>query len=997
MFKMIKDKYRELLTSLLKSLENSEAALPTPENNAGNHTGSENADSSKIWKKELQPLRQIILWGWDGEGNPAFLILYGRQNHQVMQERETNNTCYILDDAVKYKSYAVFKGRAGHLPSFAAVKIVDESLGYYSNKDAEPEMYYKKGVKGWHKDRDYLVEGYQNLSEEEQITFPYFKALSHTQYVQKIEEQNLCFPGFTLAKHPSEILKLDGKFAGYTELIAEMMSYPNLYIRKKRLNELLAKEPAKELFARLLEIGSTELVSGLFLELAKRGLPVLLPEAREMMDAELPWASGNYAKGVKRCAGLYLNALNPEAKDTRIKWIHKHLNNMDLRLTRLNERDIPEDQVIAGSTYRSYANSGLLKDYYERYDYKQREYIQTEAPTRYHAGPYTDGVKLKIIDFKSTIQEAEIYGLADVIGKIAYYLDAPRLTYYFKGSGKTKAWSYFQRYLRRIIDGYAQNNPDHFMTAMKHLLTSYTPADYVCKFRDNFQFNIFLKHYLYYQFNENAPTGWYEHYEWVSNDQLMRLQGRYEMRPEIWDNHLDVVADIACRASVAPVLKACYYILKDSPNSNQFMATVNYSRLIGLALVSYPPLAEMFSAIFRSKMNQLSVFDPELMLALINCPDEKMHQLAMEFFQRTNGAFSAVTIADLLLLDEPGRWVELFRQNLLALKPDQYGEFIKHILDRDQPFLGTEHELPENITDVLIQSVDRVKQLAAPEKLELLSEMMRLLHQKAKLPDWVEALLENLIFALDDELEALMSQITVKPASGPVAARNKRILGILEALQNGQAPQDSQIIGVLEHGSSKMFNVLLRILAKNVEALKERYSTLLIMLESNVAALNHQAEMLFDSLPPEQQQKLLRLIIDSPVPRAYSLGLRKLDAIYGEQVPEEFIVQMLEHGSAEVKAYISDKVNRILGDLGTGNQKLFMYYARTLLLLPNRISKSKDRVYTVLPGFALKYQEQAKEIESMLLDIGGSNIRLDAERALVALGKIRREVMQLEG
>lgn len=73
-----------------------------------------------------------------------------------------------------------------------------------------------------------------------------------------------------------------------------------------------------------------------------------------------------------------------------------------------------------------------------------------------------------------------------------------------------------------------------------------------------------------------------------------------------------------------------------------------------------------------------------------------------------------------------------------------------------------------------------------------------------------------------------------------------------------------------------------------------------------------------------------------------------------------------------------------------------MYYLKTLLLLPNKISKSKDRVYEVIPQFALTYRDKLDEIESILLDIGGSNIIVDSERALVALAKIRQEVITVE-
>lgn len=106
---------------------------------------------------------------------------------------------------------------------------------------------------------------------------------------------------------------------------------------------------------------------------------------------------------------------------------------------------------------------------------------------------------------------------------------------------------------------------------------------------------------------------------------------------------------------------------------------------------------------------------------------------------------------------------------------------------------------------------------------------------------------------------------------------------------------------------------------------------------------------------------------------------------------------MLEHTSSEVKEYISDKTTEILANLGDGDEELFMYYVKTLIFLPNRISKSKDSIYEVIPKFATKYKNKLNEIEDMLLDIGGSNIIVDSERALMALAKIRKGAMYLEG
>lgn len=1001
MSKFTKNKFFRLISSLLKPEKKEH--LKSNEN-VPNKDGSDEKMRipQKIWKKDYNPLRQIVLWGWDDNDNPSFLILYGRHQFKSMENGQ-KNTQRVLADDVKYTSYAIFKGKEGHLPSFEAVKIIEES-GYNRRENSNlPVMYFKKGLEYswyWRKDNKYIVKEFQNLKPEHQIIFPYFTPQSYNQYVEKIQKQKIPFDGFKLAKNPEEILRLDGQFVKYSELTTDMISHHSLYIRKKRLNELLTMNPPKEIYTMLLEMGSTELISGLFLALAREANPILIEEAKKLVEAEMKWADESYAKGVKRCANVYISALNHELKEDRINWIRTFLWQMDLHVIRINDKDIPPDKIIEGSAYRKYAASGLLKDYYYSYDYKKRQSVKYESPKRYKTGPYTDGIRLKLIDFKNTIQESEIYELADVIGKIAYYLDAPRLTYYFKGSDRTKALKYFHRYIKRVINSYAQNNPDKFMEAMKHLLTSYTQYDYVCKFRGNFQFNQFIKYYLYYDFKEKPPVGWEnwsERHKWMANDQLMKLEGRHEFMKEIWDMHLDVVVDIATQAQISQVVKACYYILKDSPNAKEFIENMTYQQLINLTLVSYGPLAEMFMNILKNKINQLNTFDSELMICLIGCPDKEMHECAMEFFKRTNGSFAASDIGDLLLLGNIEHWVELFQQNLLSLEGDQYGVFIRHIINNTSKFQETDRTLSENIRDILTISTNKIQQVSKNERLKVMSEFIDVLLHKPKMPEWMAAFMEEVIFSFSHEdLESLLTEIIIKPLKNSTSSRNKRIISLLESIKNRNLPTDSQILNILESGTAKTIKMLFSIITQNSEELNNRFSTLLIMLESEVTVLNKKAEDIFDSLPSEKQKKLHAIIIDSPVLKAYSFGIKKLDLIYGDLIPEEFIIQMLEHGSDDVKAYISDKTNKIIDNLGNGNENLFMYYLKTLLLLPNKISKSKDRVYEVIPQFALTYRDKLDEIENILLDIGGSNIIIDSERALVALAKIREEVMLLE-
>lgn len=117
-------------------------------------------------------------------------------------------------------------------------------------------------------------------------------------------------------------------------------------------------------------------------------------------------------------------------------------------------------------------------------------------------------------------------------------------------------------------------------------------------------------------------------------------------------------------------------------------------------------------------------------------------------------------------------------------------------------------------------------------------------------------------------------------------------------------------------------------------------------------------EEIFQGLPLSQQRKLHGMILDSPVSKVYSFGLKELDILYGQKIPEDFIIQMLEHTALEVKAYISDKIDKVLNNLEVENEKLFIYYVRTLLLMPNKLSKSEDKVYELIPKFALlKMQE----------------------------------------
>lgn len=956
----------------------------------------------KVWKKDYNPLRNVILWGYDKENNPSFIILYGEHKFKST-EKEGQSINNILEEDVKYTSYALFKGKEGHLPAFQSVRIVEE-YSYYNKKkdDDSPKMYYKTGLKNyWQKDENYRVKEFKNLNSEEEIVLPYFTSNSYEEYVKLMEEQNISFLDFKLVKHPNEILKLDENSFKYYEIIYDIISNENLYMRKKALNELLEMQPSKNIFELIVKIGSTELISGLFLELAKRKNPILIDEAKSIYESEIKWAEENYIKGVKRCAYIYLVALNDELKDERIKDIYDSLPQMDLHLIKINDKDVPEGKIIEGSAYRKYAAQGVLREHQGRYDYTQRKWIEYRCSQRYNISVYSDGVILKTLELKNTIQEAEVYGLADVIGKIAYYLDAPRLNYYFKGNEKSKELKYYKRYIRRILDSYGKNDPEKFIQAMKALLTSYTKYDYVCKFRGNFQFNEFLKHYLYYDFTEKPPVGW-ENWQarsnWMENDQLMKLQGRYEFMKEVWDNHLADVLEIARLAKINPVLKACYYIMKDSEKTDEFINNMSYKELVTLTEGSYEPLANMFKDLLCNKLNAVNTFETEIMIVLMSSTNEEVHSIAREFMNRTNGKFSVNGLVNLMLLENLDIWIDLFKESILSLDSNEYCDFVKNIINNSEKFINSNMDISKEIKDILSFSTSKIQDISEDEKANLISSMISEILNASKMPDWMQEFIEEVIFSVSyEDLDSLLEKIIIESANKAISEKSRQVVGLLEAIKNKKLPSDSEIIGILETGTSKMINMLFGTIVNNSEELESRFSTLLIMFESDITVLNNKAEEIFNGMAEEKRRKLHGIIIDSPVNKVYSFGLRKLDEFYKDLIPKEFIIQMLEHTSSEVKAYISNKTNEILSNLGNGDTELFIYYIKTLIFLPNKVSKSKDNLYEAIPKFVLKHKDKIEEFEELLLDVGGSNIIIDSERALLALAKIRKEVVQVEG
>lgn len=962
-------------------------------------------EPNKVWRQENNPYRSLTFWGWNEKNEPSFLILYGvhefaEENSFYDEEREIERFENILEDDVTYTSYVVFDGKGGHLPSFEAVNIVEEGGWQYRDRQDEfPKMYYKKDsrVNGWSRDLkdEGIVKEYVKFEEGTGITIPYFDEMTYSELVELVEDSNINIDNFRFAENPNEILQLSEESKGYFDSLCVMMSDKNLYMRKKKLSELLSLDVDEEIYKCIFKVGSNELLSGLFLEAAKRNINRFSDEAEYIVNNDINYASESYVKGLKRCATIYLNSVNEERKAEREKWIRNNVQKIDLPLIKIDGKEIPKDKKLNGIRYRKLSLQEKLQEFNIRYARNSEgrwETIKTRNDDRYESGPFNDGVIFDIKAFKNVLQEAEAYKMADIIGEIAYYLDAPRLHYYFKGNGLGRELRYFKKYVHRIIKYYGQNDEEKFMEVMKSLFTRYTEEDMLCKFKNNFQFNYFIKNVLYADFKEKPPAGdWYNpapRFNWMSNDQLLKAEGRYELHKEIWDKHLEDVLYIALNAKIGTVSKACYFILKESDKTDELIGKLDFDEILKLTMAPYKPLADIFKEKLGNKLAN-EAFDFNIMKSLMNY--DELAEVAMNYYKNSNGHITEENIVELMLLDNLEKWSSYIVECINEISVERYLDFVKAMIAANDKFKESNLNLPKEITDALSESVNKVMELSSEEKADFIKCVLSQVVEKRIMERSIEIYLQDVIFALPYlELKGILESEDVKNPAVKLSSGVNRILTIVSSIVEGKIPSDSVIIDILETGTSKEVKTLLEIIDVNEEELKTRFSSMLILLESDVARLNEKAKAIFGDMDEETRVKMHKFIIDSPVEKVYKFGLEKLTEIYGQYIPADFVVQMMEHAAPEVKAYISDKTDIILKTLGEGNETLFIYYAKTLLMLPNRVRKNKDDIYEALYNFALKYEERKGEVEELLLNMGSSNIIKDSEKALVTLAKIRK-------
>ena len=919
-------------------------------------------EQQRLWKLDEPPIRKIFLWGRDRKKNPCLLILYGE--HKVERAiksspRSYYTEAYVLKPTVVYTHYAVFHGKNGHLPSIPNTHYYQKKnlLCYtYGYKTAHRYWDYNSST-GWEYyeeiDKQYIIDEFYQIKQT--VAFPYYEDKNYTDYTAYLKANQIEFNDFELIEDPSDLFDFESD-SPYMETIVNMFSKERLYSRRKYLSQFMKMQPSVEEYERILKIASVELACGIFQELTIEKNPILLETAKKIDKSDVLWAKKAYHSGLNRCIQQYISVFDEKLLSEQKEFIYRTLPEMDFQIKKLTLNGVK----LKGKE---------LEEYLDKPSAYDKIYYCFGNQELYDKNTYTDGTNVNNIAYKNTIQTAKAYEMADAIGKIAYYLDAPSTVYYFRGSGRTSAYRYYLRYLRRTLDEYQAADEVKFITAAREMLISYKDNDYIDVYFADLSYNFFFNRY----FGEVI----------VSDEAAER---------SFWHRHLDDLIFVARNAKASRVHEFCYAILKKAEAQHKF-DSYEVKELIALSNIPYDKTSELFKKILLPKLEAMQEFDADIMIALMNASSEDLWEAAKKYFKQTNGKFQPEHIAEFLFLDTIETWYSILEDNINHFTIAEYTVFLKSIAEEKDKFLEQQIELSAQITDLLVKSVDKLENAAREEQQELLRYFTALLLSFTKMPDFLFDITENIIFSMP--YDVLKDTLIVISHHSRMTEREYNTVSLLKSCKEESLPKDSLILSILETGSKRLVKTLTEVVERQQAKLSERTTTLLLLFECNVYHLNKIAQSVFESMEIDKREKVHLILLDSPMERAYQYGLQKLDDWYGNKVPTQFIPRMMEHPCVEVKAFLSHKMKQAFSDLKEANPDLYIYYVKTLLYLPNKVSKSKEQIYHSIPLFLKYYPEKQQEIEHILLDIGSTNSRIDSERALVTFARVQKEVSTL--
>jgi len=970
------------------------------------------------WGKRNEPVRKLILWGWDSRNNPSYLILLAYQefkgedvaitsadieqfnDEQILTglseyKHEISPGRYnVLENNVIYHSYSLLKGDSGHLPNIKnlSLKKLIRNDGYgwrYSDRHRtatretvliECKWSYSGGK--------YYPKNHEKLKSCSKVRVPFFSKLTYEEKTDLILKQGFTLEGFKLAKNPNEILKLEKSDLKFLEHLTNLFSHESLYMRKKFLKELIEEKPPKAIYIKILELGSDEVLCGLLLELAKRGDSILKSEVREGISK-----SWMYRHGVKRCAKIYDITINPNVKIVRINEIREQVKNMELipvDAKRPSKKGLPRWVTLKKKPQKMSFN-----DYVNQWG--ADEWIYMGPSLKFKPSKFTNGTSLNHIYFKNLLQEAYIYNLPEIVGKFAWFLDTPKFHYLI--SNYTSTGIYFKRFVRRIIDEYAFSDKKNYTKALISFFNNYKETDIVSYVPMISEKKIAFNELLNYSINRPSSTLRRSRYDSTIDSvdfKHMRQTQAYNLKAKIWEKDIDSVIEVLRLSTSNKILNYFLNILKRIPDLDEKIKSISTKYLVELSISNNTNILKFFKDKLFERIKRKVKFDPGMMLALLGSSNTDMHKQAWEYFKRVGGAFTPESIVELLFLENVELWDDLIKENLYKLDGKQYGQFLNIIINKSHMIIKGKIILPESIIEVLMNSTNKINEVPKSKKIEIIEASLDLLIQESEIVDWLGQLTQNLICSLNfDDLNSVIKDLKFE-LKKPINEYARILISLIKAIAEDRIPYDDELIEIIDFGTPRMVNTLVTLIDKNKNKLLGKPSTLLLLFESNMVTFNEKAAEVFDRLPQKQKDEIFSNLIDSPIQKVYKFALGRLEELYGEKIPKDLLIQMLEHSAHEIKAYISNKIKNQIVDLdnGNGNSDIFMYYFKTLALLPNVHSKSKDSLYDVIPSFAGRNKKHISELQDILLKIGGSNIIKDSERALVALIKIKQEVQK---
>lgn len=934
-------------------------------------------ERQRLWKLENEPVRKILLLGHDSQKNPCLLILYGIQEFE--QKVQSSSYAYfdyhLLKPVVTYTKYVVFHGMNGHLPSIPDTYYLkeDDMLCYKKGyKIAYKTWDYSQETGSWYAhvdiDSKYIIKKFYDAQKG--IEFDYYAANTYFDYVSHLKLCHVHFKDFHLASEPHAFFGF-GQDSPYMETVINMFLKERLYSRKKYLKQFIKMQPSAGEYGNILKVASVELACGIFQELAIDKNPVLLETAMQIKDSGTAWAEPGYHAGLIRCITQYISMFDDKLVQEQKDFIYKTLPEMDFHIKKLDLGD----EKLYGSELEEYLNRPYA---YQNLLYSYYFYTQQEM---YEKNTYMDGQNIYNVKYKNTIQTAKAYGMADVIGKIAYYLDTPRNVCYFRGSGRTGAYNYYKRYLKRTLDEYLATDEQKFITAAREMLVSYTDNDdmgmygtslFTCDFRSN---NYFRSIFAYNFFFDNYFR------DVVKNNKVEDNA--------IWKRHTADIAYIAKNAKSTPASEFCYIILKDAEARHEF-DTYGVKELIALSKIPYDKTAQLFMKILFPKLNALQEFDAGIMFSLMDSQSVDLCNAAKKYFKQTNGKFQPEDVTGFLFLDSIEIWYDVLEDNLKNFTLQEYIAFIKSLVAKSGNFIEQDIKLPQQVTELLQVTANKLDNAPAGEKQEFLRFLLPLLLSSSEIPEFLLEIAESIVFSAPyDLLKNILGNASLQ--CGMVTERKYNQLSLLKSVKEDTLPKDSVIMSVLETGAPGLVKALTEITGKLQKMLTGKTTTLLLLFECNVYSLNKTAQSVFEGMETGKREKMHMLLLDSPVERTYRYALEKLNAWYGDKLPGQFILRMMEHPCTEVKAFLSEKINKVFTSLKDVNPDFYIYYFKTLLYLPNKVSKSKEYLYGTVPAFLKYFPGKQEEIENILLDIGSTNSKINSERALVAYASIQKE------